>query len=339
MRTHQNFLLLGLCAGIAACSGAPGDAAAPAAKPAATASAAARVGAGTVCDRKLLDVSRLDGILDESISGTKPLRGDAQTCYFITATNESGGPEIMVSLRPGMGRATIASFTSGHMNDYADWKPLSGVGDGGVWMPALHEVQAQKDDVLCDASAHGLSKALANAGESAQLQRLGGVCNDVFVALKLMPAVAAQAVIKPAAGGNVLDPACDHALQPADVAGIISAAVERQPGYGPQSCTYRAKGYPASVTISLADGDSGKMTWDALTNPATVKMDALPGVGEAAQQGRGGTLVVARKGTLVCSVDVSGTDNGPATQVMTKDRGIALATKLGALCGKVFAAR
>ena len=68
-------------------------------------------------------------------------------------------------------------------------------------------------------------------------------------------------------------------------------------------------------------------------------MAAMAGSGDAALQGRGGTYVVARKGDLVCSIDLTGTDNGEATKILLKERGDALAAKLGALCAKVFAAR
>ena len=64
--------------------------------------------AGTICEQKLLSVNDLVGIYDEPFTGTKPLSGDAQTCYFTTARDN----QLRVTLRPGMGKATIASFTS-----------------------------------------------------------------------------------------------------------------------------------------------------------------------------------------------------------------------------------
>ena len=140
---------------------------------------------GNVCERKLLTADDVAGILSEPITGTKPLTGDAQTCYFITANESHGGPELKVTLRPGMGVATLATFTSGKMDQYVSWKPLAGVGDGAVWKPDLHEVTAQKDNVLCEVAPGplGMSAELTNAGEAAQQQKLGALCNKIFAAL------------------------------------------------------------------------------------------------------------------------------------------------------------
>jgi hypothetical protein len=68
-------------------------------------------------------------------------------------------------------------------------------------------------------------------------------------------------------------------------------------------------------------------------------MSPLAGIGDSALQGRGGTQIVARKKDLVCSVDITGTDNADGMTAITTDRGEALAKKLGVLCAKVFAAR
>jgi hypothetical protein len=137
-----------------------------------------------VCDRKLLTLADVGGILDGQVTGTKPLQGDPQTCYFISANNDKGGPELRITLRPGHGKAALESFTSGKMNAYATWKPLPGVGDEAVWLPDLHEIDARKGDTLCVVGApFSLSKALRDAGEAAQQQRLGTLCNKVFSAL------------------------------------------------------------------------------------------------------------------------------------------------------------
>jgi hypothetical protein len=139
---------------------------------------------GNVCDRKLLTLGDVAGILDQPVTGTKPLQGDPQTCYFISANNDQGGPELRITLRPGHGKAALESFTSGKMNAYATWKPLPGVGDEAVWLPDLHEIDARKGDTLCVVGAPMfMSKALRDAGEAAQQQRLGTLCNKVFSAL------------------------------------------------------------------------------------------------------------------------------------------------------------
>ena len=92
---------------------------------------AAAVAPGNACDRKLLSVSDVGGILQEPIIGTAPLKGDPQTCYFVTSTTESeGGPEIMVSLRPGLGRVTLKTWIDGKMGTTAT--KIGGVGDDAI---------------------------------------------------------------------------------------------------------------------------------------------------------------------------------------------------------------
>jgi hypothetical protein len=289
---------------------------------------------GNVCDLKLLTATDLAGVLDKPVTGTKPLAGDAQTCIFTTGA-EPGSPQLSVGLRGGMGRASIASYTSGHMDAYSKWEPLADVGDGAVWVPQLHEVQAQQDDVLCDIQPDGLSVAL---GKGAAQQKLGALCSTIFARLHL-PQSATAASVPSVSGGNIVQTACEKDVAPADVAAIITAPVVRQDStLNPQSCAYHAAA-GATVTITLANGDDGKFAWDNANNPANGRMDSLGGVGDSALQAREGTLVVARKGGMVCTIDVSGTDNANGMQVITTDRGTALAGKLGALCNKVFAAR
>jgi hypothetical protein len=90
-----------------------------------------------------------------------------------------------------------------------------------------------------------------------------------------------------------------------------------------------------NVTISAARGDASKgarvlaTTYNATTNP-------LPGVGDEALYNPEGTTLIARKRDTSCRVDVVGYDNASAMGDITKDRGAALARKLGALCNKLF---
>lgn len=334
------FAMLCALSALCACSKTAPNAGTPTAT--AANKGAAQSYAGNACERKLLSAEDFTDILAAPVTGTKPLKGDPQSCYFISGKEDEGGPELMVSLRPGHGAATIGTFTSGHMNQYAKWKPLAGVGDGAVWLPELREVNAQKNDLLCvvhpGLAPDTLSKDFRNASEELQQQKLGALCNTIFTRLNLpqsAPAANAHAI----AGGNIVDPACDKDVSPADVADILTAPVVRRPGFGPQSCTYRVPEI-ASVTITLSKGDEGKAAWDAASNPGNAWTDApLGGVGESALQGRGGTVVYARKGDLVCNVGVTGTDNVDGMKVVTKARGEELARKLGALCSKVFAAR
>ena len=181
MRRNILIAACAICA-LAACSQkAPAGKWVDAAKSTSSATAAAQ---GNVCDRKLLTLADVDGILDQPVTGTKPLQGDPQTCYFISTNSDHGGPELRITLRPGHGKTTLDSFTSGKMNAYAAWKPLSGIGDEAVWLTDLHEIDARKGDTLCVVGAPMfMAKALRDAGEAAQQQRLGTLCNKVFSAL------------------------------------------------------------------------------------------------------------------------------------------------------------
>jgi hypothetical protein len=150
---------------LAACSKTPGsdNAAHPAGEP-----------VGNACDRKLLSVDDVAGIVGPPITGTSPLRGDPQTCYFDTATSESeGGPRIMVSLRPGLGKVTVDSYKAGKMN--VPVAPLQGVGESAVWVEEAHEVDAQKNDLLCVAEAGGSALAALDLQK-----KLGALCNRIF---------------------------------------------------------------------------------------------------------------------------------------------------------------
>jgi hypothetical protein len=145
----------------------------------ATVNNAAPAKTGNACDRKLLTPDDMTGILGEPITGTAPLKGDAQTCYFITATTETrGGAEIMISVRPGLGEATLATFTSGQMNAYAKSMPLAGVGDSAVWLPETSEVDAQKNNLLCVAGLGG-SAVIGHKPDDLP-KKLGALCNKVF---------------------------------------------------------------------------------------------------------------------------------------------------------------
>ena len=259
--------------GSATSNGAGGSSGEPAAAPKVS---------GNACDMKLLTASDLAGVLDKPVTGSKALAGDTQTCIFTTGL-EPGAPQLSVGLRAGMGRASIASYTSGHMDAYSKWEPLSGVGDGAVWISQLHEVQAQQDDVLCDIQPDGLSVVLGNA---AAQQKLGALCNTIFARLRL-PQSAIEESGKLVSGGNVVQAACDKDVAPADIAGIITAPVVKQGStINPQSCAYHAAA-GATVTITLANGDDGKFVWNGANDPANGRMGPLDGVGDSALQARG----------------------------------------------------
>ena len=130
---------------------------------------------GSACDRKLLTVADVGGILTEPIVGTEPVPGAPTVCHFTTGSF----PSIEVTVTPGTGRASLAVWKSGRMPSPA--AALTGVGDEAVWVPDLNEVVAEKDDLLCDIAARGAARDLA--GDAAMEQRrLGGLCNKIFAA-------------------------------------------------------------------------------------------------------------------------------------------------------------
>jgi hypothetical protein len=136
---------------------------------------AASVVAASVCDRHILNVEDLAGILSPPITGTRPLPGDAQSCEFVTASF----PAIIVSVRPGLGRTTVDAWVTGKMP--LDSVPLAGVGDSAVWLETLHEVVAQRNALLCDIQVRGGGSDLEVNSKTLQ-GTLGALCNKIFEA-------------------------------------------------------------------------------------------------------------------------------------------------------------
>jgi hypothetical protein len=161
---------------IAACSKSSSDAGSD--KPSAGATKP-NAPAGTPCDRKLVTAEDVAGILTEPITGTKPLTGDPNTCYFITATSESqGGPGIRVTVREGAGKGDLEALKSGKMN--IEGTPLPGVGDEAMWVNLLKEVHATKNNVLCNTALDGS----AVIGHYTDVdKKLGEICNKIFAKL------------------------------------------------------------------------------------------------------------------------------------------------------------
>jgi hypothetical protein len=131
--------------------------------------------AASVCDRRVLNPQDVAGILSAPIAGTQPLPGDAQSCEFTTA----GFPAITVSVRPGLGRATVEAWEAGKMPLASS--PLTGVGEAAVWQEALHEVIAQKNALLCDIQVRAGGGDLVITS-SALPAALGALCNRIFAA-------------------------------------------------------------------------------------------------------------------------------------------------------------
>jgi hypothetical protein len=121
--------------------------------------------AGSACDRKLVTVADMAGL----VPGTPtmgPLEGDPQSCLFT-----SGQSQLTVSLRPGLGDATVQTVLSGGENVQAT--PVAGVGDKAAWTAELHEINATKNNVLCDVQPSGFPAPLTQ-------QQLGDLCNKIF---------------------------------------------------------------------------------------------------------------------------------------------------------------
>jgi hypothetical protein len=137
------------------------------------------------------------------------------------------------------------------------------------------------------------------------------------------------------ADGNAPGSPCD-VITAADVAGILTAPAARKPGATPAVCMYQTP-TKANVTINVAKGEEAKGAWMLATTYNATKTP-LAGVGDEALYDPDGTTLIARKGDTSCRVDAVGYDNADAMDDITKDRGEALARKLGALCTKLFAA-
>jgi hypothetical protein len=129
---------------------------------------------GNACDRHLVTTQDVAGILRDPITKMKSLAtdGDAQSCQFETAAFAL----VTVTLRPGLGNATVGAWASGRMPMSA--APLIGVGDRAVWVAELKEVIATKNDLLCDIGVGGPPGASVAA--DVVEKRLGDLCNTVF---------------------------------------------------------------------------------------------------------------------------------------------------------------
>jgi hypothetical protein len=130
---------------------------------------------GNACDRKLLTTADVAGILSAPITGVRSIPGAPETCEFTTASF----PSITVTLRPEVGRATVAAWRSGRMPLAAT--PLAGVGDEAVWVTDLHELVAEKHNLLCDIQVSGLAMDRANTAAVEQ-QKVGALCTKIFAA-------------------------------------------------------------------------------------------------------------------------------------------------------------
>jgi len=126
--------------------------------------------AGNACDRKLITQADVVGLLSEPIASVGPIEGDPQSCRFTT----TGFSSVSVALRPGVGNATVGTWLSGAMGSPA--ASLAGVGDRAAWSSQPKEVNATKNNLLCDIGATG------PATKPATQEKIGALCNKIFAA-------------------------------------------------------------------------------------------------------------------------------------------------------------
>lgn len=127
------------------------------------------------CETLILKSADVGGLLYAPITHATALAGDGQSCAFLT----TGFSAITVSVRPGLGKASLDAWSTGKMP--LPVRPLSGVGDAAVWQDTLHEVIAQKSDLLCDIQVRGGGDDIAVAA-AALPEKLGALCNRIFAA-------------------------------------------------------------------------------------------------------------------------------------------------------------
>lgn len=162
--TRLSLSLLAACASFISCSKQPSASLVPASAP------------PSPCETLVLKAADFGGLLQAPITRAAALAGDGQSCAFLT----TGFSAITVSVRPGLGRASLDAWSAGKMSLAVT--PLSDVGDAAVWQDTLHEIIARKNDLLCDIQLRGGSDDIAVA-KDALPRALGALCNRIFAAI------------------------------------------------------------------------------------------------------------------------------------------------------------
>jgi hypothetical protein len=140
--------------------------------------AALSASAGSACKQKLLTTDDAAGVL-HAPSTVEEIPGDnGSTCRFTTASDAS----LSVTLRPGMGKASLAVWKSGKMP--IGGVPEDGVGDEAVWVEELHEVVARKNDLLCDIQVMGLDRNAPGTSIADQRHGVDALCNKIFAKVR-----------------------------------------------------------------------------------------------------------------------------------------------------------
>jgi hypothetical protein len=129
---------------------------------------------GSICERGILTQRDLAGILRGPITGTRRIPGDRESCSFTT----EGHSRFEVSVRPRHGRATVQRWIEGTMA--LQGVPLEGVGDRAAWQRDLHEVIAERGDILCDIAVMGTEGDFVDRSEYVLEDRIGNLCNKIL---------------------------------------------------------------------------------------------------------------------------------------------------------------
>ncbi len=127
----------------------------------------------------------LAAVLRLPIVRTAPLGGDPQSCEFLT----DGFPAITLSVRPGLGRSSLAASRAG--KSLLREASMADVGDDALWQDTLHEVVARKDDLLCDIQVRGTNEDFAIAADALP-KALGAICSKIFAGHGVVAAPASQ---------------------------------------------------------------------------------------------------------------------------------------------------
>ncbi|MEP6494248.1 MAG: hypothetical protein ABJF01_16315 [bacterium] len=135
-------------------------------------------GRTSLCDARTPADRVISRALGVAVKRAGPLASDRQTCEFESANRM----RLFVSVRPGMGRLTIDSWLNGRMPLEA--APFSGVGDRALWQPELGELLAERGDLLCDITVTERNGKRRVPLAANLAERLGVLCNSVFVAAR-----------------------------------------------------------------------------------------------------------------------------------------------------------
>ncbi|MEO8879605.1 MAG: hypothetical protein ABI446_04355 [Gemmatimonadaceae bacterium] len=129
---------------------------------------------GSACERGLLTPADVAGILRGPIIGAQRVSEDRESCAFTTR----GRSRFEVTLRPSHGAKTVDRWIDGGM--VLEAVPLHGVGDRAAWQRDLHEVIAEKNDVLCDIAVMGTEGDFVDTSENVLQLRIGDLCNKLL---------------------------------------------------------------------------------------------------------------------------------------------------------------